>query len=109
MGMSAYRLMWMMVMFDLPVMLPEERKKAYRFRCDLEDMGFEMAQFSVYLRFCGSREQMEKYIKRVQTAIPEKGKVSMLFFTDKQFGQIINFYNCSKKKAQKQPDQLVLF
>ena len=49
---SGYRLMWMIVMFDLPVVLKEERKAATAFRNSLLDMGFEMSQFSVYARFC---------------------------------------------------------
>ena len=49
---SGYRLMWIMVMFDLPVVDPHDRKAATGFRNALLDMGFEMAQFSVYMRFC---------------------------------------------------------
>ena len=47
---SGYRLMWLVVMFDLPVIEREERKAATAFRNDLLDMGFEMSQFSVYVR-----------------------------------------------------------
>ena len=36
-----YRLMWVLVMFDLPVETPEERKVASGFRNDLLDLGFE--------------------------------------------------------------------
>ena len=32
--------MWLIVMFDLPVIEREERKSATRFRNDLLDMGF---------------------------------------------------------------------
>ena len=42
--------MWMMVLFDLPVVEPEERKAAADFRNFLKDQGYEMAQFSVYVR-----------------------------------------------------------
>ena len=41
---SGYRIMWMMVLFDLPVIDPEERKAATGFRNFLLDQGFEMAQ-----------------------------------------------------------------
>lgn len=44
--------MWMVVMFDLPVVEKAERKAATEFRNALLDMGFEMSQFSVYMRFC---------------------------------------------------------
>ncbi len=44
--------MWLMVMFDLPVTEKEQRKEATYFRNRLLDLGFEMIQFSVYMRFC---------------------------------------------------------
>jgi len=38
-------------MFDLPVVEKAERKAATEFRNALLDLGFEMSQFSVYMRF----------------------------------------------------------
>jgi CRISPR-associated endonuclease Cas2 len=55
---AGYRLMWMVVMFDLPVVEKAERKAATGFRNALLDMGFEMSQFSVYMRFCTSPAQV---------------------------------------------------
>ena len=60
---SGYRLMWMVVMFDLPVVEKAERKAATEFRNALLDMGFEMSQFSVYMRFCTSPAQVDTYCK----------------------------------------------
>lgn len=37
--------MWMVVMFDLPVMEKAERKAATQFRNGLLDLGFEMGGF----------------------------------------------------------------
>ena len=59
MALSGYRLMWMMVLFDLPVLTKKERKAATKFRKFLLDQGFEMSQFSVYMRFCAGKEQAE--------------------------------------------------
>jgi CRISPR-associated protein Cas2 len=50
--------MWMVVMFDLPVVEKAERKAATAFRNTLLDQGFEMSQFSVYMRFCTSSAQV---------------------------------------------------
>ena len=61
---SGYRLMWMAVMFDLPVMSPAERKAATDFRLALLDLGFDMNQFSVYMRFCTSQGQIDTYLSR---------------------------------------------
>ena len=49
---SGVKLMWMIVMFDLPVGTDKERKRATKFRNFLLDEGFSMSQFSVYLKFC---------------------------------------------------------
>lgn len=45
---SPFRMGWLMAMFDLPVLLEEERKEAARFRKALLDDGFIMIQYSVY-------------------------------------------------------------
>lgn len=106
---SEYRLMWMMVLFDLPVTSKAERQRATKFRQYLLDEGFTMSQFSVYLRFIGSREKCDAFIRRIKTEVPTMGKVSILCFTDKQFGTIKTFYNANPKKPPEIPAQLQLF
>lgn len=99
----------MIVMFDLPVVEKAERKAATEFRNSLLDMGFEMSQFSVYMRFCTSRAQVETYCGRVETALPQGGKVNILQFTDKQYERIVSFHGKAKQPANKTPDQFDLF
>lgn len=106
---SGYRLMWMTVMFDLPVVEKAERKAATEFRNSLLDMGFEMSQFSVYMRFCTSTAQVDTYCKRVESALPQGGKVNILQFTDKQYERIVSFHGKAKQPANKTPDQFDLF
>lgn len=106
---TGYRLMWMVVMFDLPVVLKSERKAATDFRNALLDMGFEMSQFSVYMRMCTSTTQVDTYCKRVESALPEGGRVNILQFTDKQYERIISFHGKAKQPANKTPDQFNLF
>lgn len=106
---SGYRLMWVVVMFDLPVVEKAERKAATDFRNALLDLGFEMAQFSVYMRFCTSQTQIDTYSKYVETALPEGGKVNILQFTDKQYERIISFHGKAKQPPNKTPDQFDLF
>jgi CRISPR-associated protein Cas2 len=100
--------MWMMVMFDLPVSTRAERRTATQFRNFLLDEGFEMSQFSVYFRFCGDRSRTPPYIKKIRKAAPAGGKISILFFTDKQFADIINIQNRSMQPPAKNPDQFIL-
>lgn len=106
---TGYRLMWMVVMFDLPVVLKAERKAATEFRNTLLDLGFEMSQFSVYMRMCTSPTQVDTYCKRVEAALPAGGKVNILQFTDKQYERIISFRGQTKQPANKTPDQFDLF
>jgi CRISPR-associated protein Cas2 len=101
--------MWVAVMFDLPVVEKAERKAATDFRKSLLDMGFEMAQFSVYMRFCTSQAQIDTYCKRVETALPEGGKVNILTFTDKQYERIVSYLGKAKQPSKKSPDQFDLF
>lgn len=96
-------------MFDLPVMEAAQRRKAAKFRNELEKEGFCMCQFSVYARFCGSRERADKLLKKIESIIPEKGKVDIIMFTDKQFGQITKIENRKKKKNKENPEQLLIF
>jgi CRISPR-associated protein Cas2 len=101
--------MWMMVMFDLPVVLKEDRKAATDFRNRLLDLGFEMSQFSVYMRMCTSPAQAETYCKRIEESLPVGGKVNILQFTDKQYERIICFHGQARQPANKTPDQYDLF
>lgn len=105
---SSYRLMWIMTLFDLPVGTKKERKAATDFRKFLLDQGFEMAQFSVYMRFCSGKEQAETHCKRIKAALPDGGKVDILMITDKQYENIISFAG-RVRQARKNPDQFTLF
>lgn len=101
--------MWILVMFDLPVIEKAERKAATDFRNTLLDMGFEMSQFSVYMRFCTSQSQIDTYCSQVEKKLPSGGKVNILQFTDKQYERIITFRGKDKQSAKKIPIQLELF
>lgn len=106
---SGYRLMWLIVMFDLPVTERNERKAATTFRNNLLDMGFEMSQFSVYVRFCSSSAQVDSYCCKIEKILPDGGKVTILQFTDKQYERIISYQGNRKQPAKKAPDQYDLF
>lgn len=106
---NAYHIMWLFVFFDLPVTLKKDRKAASRFRKDLLKDGFGMMQFSVYNRHCASKESANVHVKRVKSLIPEKGQVSILQVTDKQYGDIVNFWGKKSNPLPEGPKQLELF
>ena len=106
---SPYRIMWLFVMFDLPVGTKKERKQATKFRQSLLDLGFEMSQFSVYLKYCASTEKAETAENRVKGQLPPGGKVDILMITDKQFANMSRFYAKKRVKNAPKPDQLHMF
>lgn len=101
--------MWVMVMFDLPVLTKGERKRANRFRLFLRDQGFSMAQLSVYIRPTSGKDAIEAVCRKVETAVPPGGVVDILQFTDKQYENIICFRNKKRQSANENPGQLALF
>ena len=100
-------MMWIIALFDLPVMTKAERKKASKFRNHLLDLGFEMVQFSVYMKHCAGKEQAEVIENKIKVAVPNYGNVKLLQITDKQFGAILHLGRHSKRSINN--EQLVLF
>lgn len=106
---SAYRTMWLMAMFDLPVDTGELRREATRFRKELLKDGFMMLQFSVYARYIPSEEAAEAHRKRIRRAIPPEGQVRLMAVTDHQFGRMEVYYGRKSQPAEAPPNQLLLF
>lgn len=106
---SAYRVMWVLVLFDLPTETKKDRKAAAEFRKLLQKDGFTMFQFSIYVRHCASAENAEVHIKRVKSFLPEYGHVGIICITDKQFGGIELFYGKKAKAPIAHGQQLELF
>lgn len=105
---SGFRMMWIVVMFDLPTLDEADRRRANRFRNFLKDNGFEMSQLSVYFKFIGARENSKRIVRLIENNTPI-GKVSILFFTDKQFADIICIHNNQIERMPDKPEQLLLF
>lgn len=108
-ALSGYRIMWVMALFDLPVLTKGERRRATRFRNFLLDEGFTMMQFSCYIRFTGGKEQAEALAGRIGSGVPEGGKVDILFFTDRQYENVHSYRGKSNRNRPPKPEQLQLF
>lgn len=106
---SEYRIMWVLVLFDLPTETKKEKKAYTDFRKKLITDGFTMFQFSIYLRHCPSRENADVHIKRVKNNLPENGHIGILCITDKQFGQMELFQGKKEKEVTTPYQQLELF
>lgn len=106
---NQYRSLWVLVLFDLPTETRKDRKIAAMFRKKLLNDGFSMFQFSIYMRFCASRENAEVHLKRVKSNLPPHGKVGIMQITDKQFGMMEIFYGKKPVETQPPSQQLELF
>jgi CRISPR-associated protein Cas2 len=106
---NAYRIMWVLVFFDLPTETRKERKIYARFRKDIMTDGFQMFQFSIYLRHCASRENAEVHIQRVRRILPPQGHVGIMCITDKQFGMMEIFQGRELIDSPETSQQLELF
>lgn len=106
---NEYRIMWVLVFFDLPTETKKDKKAYAQFRKKLQQDGFTMFQFSIYVRHCTSKENAEVHVKRVKSVLPEYGKVGILCITDKQFGAIELFYGQKITELPAIGQQLELF
>lgn len=101
--------MWIFVMFDLPTETKKDRKAYAKFRKDILSDGFQMFQFSMYIRHCSSRENADVHIQRVKKILPAKGHIGILNITDKQFGQMELFRGKEEVEKPQTVQQLELF
>jgi CRISPR-associated protein Cas2 len=106
---NQYRILWILVFFDLPTETKLQRTIASKFRKSILQDGFAMFQFSIYLRHCSSRENAEVHIKRVKNILPVKGHIGIMTITDKQFGMMELFHGKTEKALPNTPQQLELF
>ncbi len=103
---SHYRVMWILVMFDLPTYTKKHRRNYTLFRNFLLDEGYSQAQYSVYLRHAASQEICENYIQKIKKNLPPSGYVNVIPITDKQYK---NIYSFRGEKEEKMPEKNQLF
>jgi len=106
-----FKMGWLIVAFDLPVKLPEQRKKATDFRGFLLDDGFQMMQFSIYIRSCVSFARQETHIDRVKKNLPPEGNVRAFFVTRSQWERsfVIHGSPAVETPAEQLPEQIQLW
>lgn len=106
-----YKMGWLMVAFDLPVVTKEQRKRATDFRKFLIDDGFRMIQFSVYARPCVTFARQETHLRRIRQAVPEEGAVRAMFVTKAQWERafIIHGSPAKEVEAEPMPEQILLW
>ena len=106
-----YKMGWLMVAFDLPVVTKQERKRATDFRKFLIDDGFQMIQFSVYARPCVTFARQETHLRRIRQAVPPEGSIRAIYITKAQWERayIIHGKPAVVVKAEEMPEQILLW
>lgn len=108
---SSYRIMMILVIFDLPTETKAQRREANKFRIQLKKLGFRMMQLSCYIKSCYGIENYESEVRKVEQIIPAKGEVCILTLTEKQYNSMKYYFNQRKGNQKIKPDveQLRLF
>jgi CRISPR-associated protein Cas2 len=106
-----YKMGWLIVAFDLPVKTKPQRKAATDFRNFLIDDGYQMMQFSVYVRACVTFARQETHIERLKKALPPEGSVRGVFVTRVQWERsyVIQGSPASEAEAEDLPEQIQLW
>lgn len=106
-----FKMGWLVVAFDLPVMSKEQRKAASGFRNWLLDDGYQMIQFSVYARSCVTFARQETHLDRLKQNLPPEGSVRAVFVTRAQWERsfVIQGAPAEETAAEEMPEQIQLW
>lgn len=109
MALSRYRVVWLFVMFDLPVETKEQRRAYTQFRGQLQRKGFTMLQYSVYAKHIPTEDAAEPLKAHVHAVLPPMGQVRVLAVTDHQFGKMEVYFGRKRRSVEDPPLQIALF
>lgn len=84
-----YETVKVLCFFDLPVENNSQKRRYRTFRKSLIENGFEMLQYSVYVRTCPNRSYAKKYFEKLKKSSPPEGNIRLLMVTEKQFEDVI--------------------
>ncbi len=101
--------MWTLVLFDLPTTTGLLRKEYERFRKALLQIGFEMFQNSVYLRWEESDDSAETLRRRVLAKAPTDGRVAVLLLTQRTWGNVQMVVDGSIRRPDEKPPNFLVF
>lgn len=106
-----FKMGWMLVVFDFPVLTKTQRKRATEFRKFLLKDGYVMVQLSVYARALVSHNRMKTHMRRLRSAIPPEGHVRALYVTQAQWDRMFVIHGPPEKERPKEkiPEQLLFW
>lgn len=101
---------WLLVMFDLPVLTKAQQRAANQFRNLLLDLGCSRVQFSVYARYFPNASQSHRIVKNIEESISPGGAVRIMRFSDAVWSSMKRFEAEGEPVKPEDPDeQLLLF
>ena len=102
---------WMLVIFDLPVTTPPQRKRATDFRKFLLEQGYLMVQYSVYARACVSYNRMQTQMRRLKLSVPPEGHVRAIYVTQAQWERMYIAHGPPDREESPEafPEQLIFW
>ena len=92
-------IMRLILFFDLPIETTSQRREYQKFHKQLIYNGFDMLQYSVYVRYCSNITAAEKYENKMMSLKPEDGDIRILRVTENQYQ---NMYILLGKKTKRQ-------
>lgn len=102
--------MWVIAVYDCPMIEREERRDYTLFRKSLLQENFFQLQNSLYVRHFPTMAVAEATIQRIRLGIPAGAQVAFFLVTDKQYAMTREFFG--QKPARKKPnlpEQIELF
>lgn len=101
--------MWVVVLFDLPIMSAVERGLYIRFRKLLLSLGFELSQKSVYLRWVQSDEAAESCRRQILRQVPKVGHVTILSLTNRTIATASVVKDGELRPPREKPNEFLIF
>jgi CRISPR-associated protein Cas2 len=99
---------WALVMFDLPVITKEQRRRAAGYRRLLLDSGFSMIQLSVYSKYLVNATGLRSLLPGIRANIPPGGAVRLIRLTDEQWAATYRYFGPGELPMEPKPEQLGL-
>jgi len=101
--------MWIIILFDLPMKTPENRKNYRSYLSEIKNLGFNREQFSVYSRQVETKDKCEALRSNVlRICKSTMGKTIILSLSDKQFTRT-TFLSEGERQIKKTVSQQLSF
>ncbi len=104
----SYRLMRLVVFFDLPMVSAKDSREYRLFRKFLLNNGFIMMQESVYSKLLINNNSSALLKNKIRKNLPPAGLVQMLEVTERQFASIEFLVGKGQSKVVDSTDRVVV-